>query len=117
MERYPQDKSLELKLAPPGENKLLISLHYISPKSYSNVKHNNLPASGTKREFLDTIIEEKGQDRNWLSNNSEEYGSGLEKKAYVPPANSGVNVGLPNSSKRYKNKLFFYQYLLFTNYT
>lgn len=102
MERYTQDKSLELKLAPPGENKPLISLHYISPESYSNVRNNKLTASGTKREFLDTIIEEENRDRNWLSNISEEHQSaGLEKKAYVAPANySGVNVGIPNSSKR-----------------
>ncbi|KAL8107211.1 hypothetical protein AgCh_023864 [Apium graveolens] len=99
MERYFLDKSLELKLAPPGENKPLISLHYISPKSYSNVKNNTLPASGTKREFLDTIIEEKGQDRNWLTNNGEEYQAGLQKREYATP-NSSVNVGLPNSSKR-----------------
>lgn len=97
--RYIQDKSLELKLAPPGENKPLISLHYISPKSYSSFKNQNSTASGTKREFLDTIIEEKGQERNWLSNIREEHPSGSEKKGYVTPS-SGANVGLPNSSKR-----------------
>ncbi|KAK1367816.1 Auxin-responsive protein [Heracleum sosnowskyi] len=100
MERYSQDKSLELKLAPPGENKPLISLHYISPESYSNVRSKNLTASGTKREFLDTIIEEKDQESNWLTNNSEEYRSGLQKKAYLTSGNSGVNGGLSNSSKR-----------------
>lgn len=87
MERYSQDKSLELKLAPPGDNKPLISLHYISPKSYTNVKNYNLTASGTKREFLDTIIEEKVPDRNWLSSISQQH-------------QSGVNAGLSNSSKR-----------------
>lgn len=114
MERYPQDKSLELKLAPPGENKPLISLHYISPTTYSNVKNHNLPGSGTKREFLDTIIEEKDQDyRNWLSNNSEEHRSGSEK---TTPASSCVDVGLPKSSKRYIYRflysLFFIVYLI-----
>ncbi|KAL1834616.1 auxin-responsive protein IAA26-like [Daucus carota subsp. sativus] len=83
-----QDKSLELKLAPPGENKPLISLHYISHKSHSNDKNKNLMSSGTKRDFLDTIIGEKGRERNWLT------GSG--DQGYQ----SGVNLGAPNSSKR-----------------
>lgn len=97
-----QDKNLELKLAPPGENKPLISLHYMSPESHRNVKNKNLTSSGTKREFLDMIIEEKNQDRNsWLTSISEEYQSELEQKAYATPANySGANVGLPTSSKR-----------------
>ncbi|KAA8525235.1 hypothetical protein F0562_007090 [Nyssa sinensis] len=54
-----EDKKLELRLGPPGEENGLLSLGYNSSKSFS---------SGTKRSLESTPEEEKGE-RNWLTNN------------------------------------------------
>lgn len=99
-----QDKRLELKLGPPGENQ---PLHHISPKSHNN-SNRYITALGSKREFLHTIIEEETKERNWL-NNSEELQSGLDKKAHATPAViSPLTIGVPNSSKKRLDKFFSY---------
>uniref|UniRef100_A0A5B7B483 Auxin-responsive protein n=1 Tax=Davidia involucrata TaxID=16924 RepID=A0A5B7B483_DAVIN len=74
-----EDKKLELRLGPPGENNGLLSLGYSSSKSF-----NNNTTCGTKRGLVSTLEAETGE-RNWLTNNDS-----------TVTANSAV----PNSSEK-----------------
>lgn len=89
-----QDKRLELKLGPPGDNQPLH--HHISLKSHSN-SNRYITALGSKREFLDTIFEVETKERNWLTNSEGLKSDIQEKKAY---AITPTNINAPNSTAK-----------------
>uniref|UniRef100_A0A5B7B2B6 Auxin-responsive protein n=1 Tax=Davidia involucrata TaxID=16924 RepID=A0A5B7B2B6_DAVIN len=76
-----EDKKLELRLGPPGEDNALLSLGYSSSMPSNN---NNNTTCGTKRGLVSTF-EAKTGERNWLINNNS-----------TVTANSAV----PNSSEK-----------------